>query len=118
MRLQIDRALVGSAGIGFDEVDRQIPTCGPDYGKEIEEDETPLTLAADLLSQLFARIIPASGRIRLDLVGQKFLALHFMLNRSGTTTLTEFADRAEISKQLLGHFVTQLSTELNFQGSG
>jgi hypothetical protein len=76
---RIDRALCDFYGVGIDDDDRQVPTCGPDYGREDIDTaaETPIELAGDLLAKALANIIPASGPIRLELLGQRVLALYF-----------------------------------------
>jgi hypothetical protein len=117
---RIDLSLCHHAtGLGFDEDNREIPTCDPDYGLEIDEQaDTPFSLAADMLSRLLAEFIPESGPIRLDLLGQKILALHFLLNRNGTATLTSLAGRAGISKQLLDYTTNKIADQFNFHGFG
>jgi hypothetical protein len=62
--------------------------------------------AAELVGRLFAEILPSnkrSDKIRLDVVGIRTLAIRVLCNRGGTETLTEWAERADISKQLLSH---------------
>lgn len=75
-------------------------------------------IAGAILGRLFGLIIPAEGRIRLDLIGQKFVAVHFLLNRNGTATLTGIAERSGVSKQLLDHHLNTLGRKLGFHGVG
>ena len=75
-------------------------------------------IAGAILGRLFGLIIPNEGRIRLDLIGQKFLAVHFLLNRNGTATLTGIAERAGVSKQLLDHHAVTMGGKLGFHGVG
>jgi len=117
MAPRIDLSLVNCAGIGF-ENRHEVPTCGPDYGEGNDIPETPITLAADMLAQILARIIPEKGRLNLALIGQKFVALNFLLNRNGTDTLTSIAERAGVSKQLLDHHAITIGREMGFHGFG
>lgn len=75
-------------------------------------------IAGAILGRLFGLIIPPEGRLRLDLIGQKFLAVHFLLNRNGTATMTGIAERAGVSKQLLDHHLNTLGRKLGFHGVG
>lgn len=75
-------------------------------------------IAGAILGRLFGLIIPPKGNIRLDLIGQKFVAMHFLMNRSGTATLTGIAERAGVSKQLLDHHVNALGRKFGFHGVG
>ena len=116
MKPRIDLALVNAIGIGIED-GRQVPTCGPGYGVEEDtEQESPIDLAADMLAKITAEIIPAEGPIHLELIGAKFVALHFLLNRNGTATMTGIAERAGISKQLLSHHANRLGEKLRFHG--
>jgi DNA-binding MarR family transcriptional regulator len=67
--------------------------------------------AAELVGKLFAEILPSnkrSDKIRLDVVGIRTLAIRILCNRGGTETLTEWAERADISKQLLSHHLKSI----------
>ena len=117
MKPRIDLALVNAIGIGIED-GRQVPICGPGYGVEEDaEQESPIDLAADMLAKILASIVPAEGKIDLALVGQKFVALHFLMNRNGTATLTAIASRAGVSKQLLDHHVHKIGDKLGFHGA-
>jgi hypothetical protein len=115
MKPRIDLALVNAIGIGIED-GRQVPICGPGYGIEEDTDETPLEIAADMLAKILASIVPVEGKIDLALVGQKIVAVYFLMNRNGGATLTATAGRAGVSKQLLDHHVNKLGRELNFHG--
>jgi len=112
---RIDLALVNAIGIGIED-GRQVPICGPNYGSQQDIEEMPIDRAADMLAKVTAEIIPAEGPIHLELVGQKFVALHFLLNRNGGATMTGIAERAGISKQLLSHHANRLGEKLRFHG--
>ena len=84
----------------------------------LEEKDAVIEAAAEMLGRLFGLIIPPEGRIRLDLIGQKFVAMHFLMNRSGTATLTGIAERSGVSKQLLDHHVNALGRKFGFHGVG
>ena len=116
MAQRIDQSLV-DFDVGFED-GKPVPTCGLGYGIEQDRDETPMDIAADMLAKIFSTIIPPSGPLRLDLIGQKFVAVHFLMNRSGTATLTSMAARAGVSKQLLDHHAVSLAEKLNFRGFG
>lgn len=117
---KIDQSLCNADGVAIDEQERHVPFYTPNFNfdEDPEPQETPLELAADLLVKIFADIIPQSGKIRLDLVGQKFLALHYLINRSNTQTLTSMAERAGVSKQLFDHHIQLLGDKFNFHGYG
>jgi hypothetical protein len=117
---RIDQTLCNADGVTIDDQDRQVPFYTPNifFDEAPEPEETPLALAADMLAALFAEIIPKSGNIRLDLVGQKFVAMHYLLNRNGTSTLTSIAERSGVSKQLFDHHVQALGDRFGFHGQG
>lgn len=83
-----------------------------------EDRTSEFEIAGAILGRLFGLIIPPEGNIRLDLIGQKFLAVHFLLNRNGTATLTGIAERAGVSKQLLDHHAVTMGGKLGFHGVG
>jgi hypothetical protein len=113
---RIDQTLCNADGITI-ENGRQVPFYAPNFDFEHDpEQEKPLDLAADMLAKVTAEIIPAEGPIHLELVGQKFVALHFLLNRNGGATMTGIAERAGISKQLLSHHANRLGEKLRFHG--
>ncbi len=117
MRQRIDLSLSTADGVSIDEQDRQVPFYAPNFDFEHDpEQENPLDRAADMLAKVTAEIIPAEGPIHLELVGQKFVALHFLLNRNGGATMTGIAERAGISKQLLSHHANRLGEKLRFHG--
>ena len=76
--------------------------------------------AADSLAKFFALLLPPLPikKINLRILGLKSLAVCYLLNRNGTTTLTDLADRAGVSKQLLDHHVRRNEVALNFHGWG
>ena len=67
--------------------------------------------ASDFLAAFLENIIPAEGKIRLQIVAQKTIALRFMIGRR-KETLTALAGRCELSKQLLCHHGRTLEAEL------
>jgi hypothetical protein len=75
---------------------------------------------ADTLARAFAIAIPKKregrkDKIDLTLVGLRFLALYWLLNSSGES-VTELAERAKVSKQLLDWHANKLGRALNFHG--
>jgi len=120
MALKIDQTLCNADGVTIDDQDRQVAFYTPNvyFDEAPEPEETPLDLASDMLAALFAEIIPKSGKIRLDLVGQKFVAMSYLLNRNGTATLTSIAERSGVSKQLFDHHVQALGDGFGFHGQG
>jgi hypothetical protein len=118
VRQRIDLSLSTADGITIDEQDRQVPFYAPNFDfEEPPEQETPLEIAADMLAKLLAEIVPAQGPINLSLIGQKILAVTFLMNRNGTATLTAIAGRAGVSKQLLDHHVNKIGDKLGFHGA-
>lgn len=83
-----------------------------------EEREAVLESAAELLGKLFAQLVPQSERLKLETLGLRFIAAKVMLNRAGTTTLTEWAELAGCSKQILSWHIKQLEsvTSLHWLG--
>jgi hypothetical protein len=117
MKCRIDQSLVPYE-VGWNESGMQVPIVCPNYGDDEEETETPLETAADMLTRLIGMIVPADGPIRLDLIGQKFLAIHYLLNRSGTQTLSALASRAGLSKQIFSHHIQKIGDEIGFRAMG
>jgi hypothetical protein len=73
--------------------------------------EDALETAAELIGKILAELLPSnkrSDKIRLDVVGIRALSLRIILNRDGTTSLTQWAERADTSKQLLSWHIKQL----------
>jgi hypothetical protein len=70
---------------------------------------------ADTLAKAFAIAVPKKGKIDLSLVGLRFLGLFWLLNSSGES-VTELAERAKVSKQLLDWHANKLGRALNFHG--
>jgi hypothetical protein len=77
-------------------------------------------LAADRLARFFTLLLPPTTmhKINLSLLGVRALAGLFLMNRNGTTTLTELAERAKMSKQLFDHHVRRMGDALHFHGFG
>lgn len=117
MSYQIDQSLI-PFNIGWDDSGKQVPIVYPDFGESESEVETPLETAADLLMRLMGLIVPKDGPLRLDLIGQKFLGVYFLLNRNGTETLTSLASRAGVSKQLLDHHTHKMADQIGYHGFG
>ncbi len=117
MSYRIDQSLVPFS-IGWDESGQQVPMVDPDFGESESETGTPIEAAADLLMRLMGLIIPKDGPLRLDLIGQKFLGVYFLLNRNGTETLTSLASRAGVSKQLLDHHTHKMADQIGYHGFG
>jgi hypothetical protein len=104
--------------VTIDEQDRQVPFYIPNFDFEQDpEQESPLDIAADLLAKLLASIVPVEGKIDLALVGQKIVAVNFLLNRSGAETMTSIASRAGVSKQILSHHANRIGEKLHFHGA-
>lgn len=76
---------------------------------------------ADMLAKVFSTAIPREGKISIQLVGLRFLALYWLLNSTGDS-LTALANRAKlgnnerVSKQLLDWHANNLGRTLNFHG--
>jgi len=77
-------------------------------------------LAADRLARFFTLLLPPTTmhKINLSLLGVRALAGLFLMNRNGTITLTELAERAKMSKQLLDHHVRRIGDAMSFHGFG
>jgi hypothetical protein len=139
---EIDHALV-SGGVGYED-DHRVPTIdapipeATDYeqlremGLSASKAEAVLqwlgrrngdevhALAADRLARFFALLLPPTTqhKINTSLLGVRALAGLFLMNRSGTTTLTALAERAGMSKQLLDFHVRRLGDAMHFHGFG
>jgi hypothetical protein len=77
-------------------------------------------LAADRLARFFTLLLPSTTmhKINLSLLGVRALAGLFLMNRSGSVTLTSLAERAKMSKQLLDFHVRRLGDAMSFHGFG
>jgi hypothetical protein len=77
-------------------------------------------LAADRLARFFSLLLPVTTakKINLNLLGTRSLAALFLMNRNGSTTLTELANRAGMSKQLFDFHVRRLGDAMHFHGFG
>jgi hypothetical protein len=75
-------------------------------------------LAADRLARFFVLLMPSNSKtkINLSLLGARALAGGFLMNRSGTTTLSDLAQRAGMSKQLLDFHTRRMEDALDFHG--
>ena len=75
-------------------------------------------LAADRLARFFALLMPPTTmhKINLHLLGIRSLAGLFLTNRDGSTTLTDLAQRAGVSKQLLAFHARKIADAMNFHG--
>ena len=71
--------------------------------------------AGDVLARLFAEIVPGTGKINAQIVGLRFIASTFLLNRGGET-LTSLATRSGCSKQLLSHHAFFVGDRVGFHG--
>ena len=65
----------------------------------LRDQEETFRAAGDVLARLFAEIVPGTGKINAQIVGLRFIASTFLLNRGGET-LTSLATRSGCSKQL------------------
>jgi hypothetical protein len=77
-------------------------------------------LAADRLARFFTLLLPPTTmhKINLSLLGVRALAGLFLMNRNDNITLTELAERAKMSKQLLDHHVRRIGDAMSFHGFG
>ena len=75
-------------------------------------------LAADRLARFFALLMPPTTmhKINLHLLGIRSLAGLFLTNRDGSTKLTDLAQRAGMSKQLLAFHARKIADAMNFHG--
>lgn len=81
-------------------------------GRELEEIRRA---AGDVVGRLFAEIVPATGKIEPRVVGLRFLASSFLLNRTGET-LTHLAERCGVSKQLADYHALWVGDRIGFHG--
>ena len=78
--------------------------------------------AAELVGKMFDALIPRRPKSenlpKLETLGLKLLAARIMLNRDGTTTLSDWAQKVGVSKQLLSWHLKSLedSTQLHWIG--
>ena len=137
----IDLALV-SGGVGYED-DHRVPTTTPDFeptdhdqlrelGLSAKQAQAVLkwisrrnadevnALAADRLARFFSLLLPSTTghKINTSLLGVRALAGLFLMNRSGSVTLTSLAERAGMSKQLLDFHVRRLGDAMSFHGFG
>jgi hypothetical protein len=137
----IDHALV-SGGVGYED-DHRVPTTTPDFeptdhdqlrelGLSAKQAQAVLkwisrrnadevnALSADRLARFFSLLLPSTTghKINLSLLGVRALAGLFLMNRSGSVTLTSLAERAKMSKQLLDFHVRRLGDAMSFHGFG
>jgi hypothetical protein len=77
-------------------------------------------LAADRLARFFALLMPSNTKrkISIQILGSRTLAALWLLNRHGEQSLTELAERAAMSKQLLDFHVQRLRDALDFRAPG
>ena len=137
----IDLALV-AGGVGYEDHHR-VPTTTPDFeptdhdqlrelGLSAKQAQAVLAwisrrngdevnaLAADRLARFFSLLLPSTTghKINTSLLGVRALAGLFLMNRSGSVTLTSLAERAGMSKQLLDFHVRRLGDAMSFHGFG
>ena len=70
----------------------------------------------DILARLITTIVPAKGRISLQVVALRFIACTFLLNRIGNESLTTLAGRCVLSKQPLDFHAITIADRLGFHG--
>lgn len=81
----------------------------------LRDQEETFRVAGDVLARLFAEIVPGTGKINAQIVGLRFIATTFLLNRGGET-LTSLATRSGCSKQLLSHHAFFVGDRVGFHG--
>ena len=81
----------------------------------LRDQEETFRVAGDVLAKLFAEIVPMSGKINPEIVGLRFIATTFLLNRRGES-LTSLANRSGRSKQLLSHHAFFVGDRVGFHG--
>ncbi len=118
-----DHHLVPKAQFDFFEIDGEVGSLADEAGitpaaaeRALEwfrrqEHQDNIRQAADFLAKLFVRMVPASGKIKIQVLGTRLLALAWLMNRGGES-LTSLAARAGISKQLADHHAKTLELEL------
>jgi hypothetical protein len=79
------------------------------------DQEETFRVAGDVLARLFAEIVPLGGKINAEIVGLRFIATTFLLNRGGES-LTSLATRSGCSKQLLSHHAFFVGDRVGFHG--
>lgn len=78
-----------------------------------EQAESVIENAAEMLGRLFEKLVPHDSRtskLSLSTCGMRLIAARILMNRDGTITLTEWASRAGISKQILSWHIGQLES--------
>lgn len=101
--------LAEAANITTAQAEAALVWLGKHYEQEIRH------AAGDILARLINTIVPAKGRISLQVVALRFIACIFLLNRS-TETLTALAGRCGVSKQLLDFHAIHVADRLGFHG--
>ena len=140
---QIDLALVAGGAGGFED-DNCVPTSPAptleateheqlrELGLSAKQAEAVLAwnsrrnadavsdLAADRVAKFFALLMPTNTKhkISIPILGSRTLATIFLLNRHGMTSLSELAQRAGVSKQLLDFHARRMEDALDFHGLG
>lgn len=85
-----------------------------EWMRQRDEEET-FRAAGDIFAKLVSEIVGSSSKISVSVVGMRFLATSFLLNRVGES-LTSLAKRAKVSKQLLSHHAIHVADRLQFHG--
>ena len=102
--------LAEAASITTAQAEAALVWLGKHYEQEIRH------AAGDILARLITTIVPANGRISLQVVALRFIACTFLLNRIGNESLTTLAGRCGVSKQLLDFHAITIADRLGFHG--
>ena len=102
--------LAEAANITTAQAEAALVWLGKHYEQEIRH------AAGDILARLINTIVPAKGRISLQVVALRFIACTFLLNRIGNESLTTLAGRCGVSKQLLDFHAITIADRLGFHG--
>ena len=102
--------LAEAANITTEQAEAALVWLGKHYEQEIRH------AAGDVLARLINTIVPAKGRISLQVVALRFIACTFLLNRIGNESLTTLAGRCGVSKQLLDFHAITIADRLGFHG--
>ena len=102
--------LAEAANITTAQAEAALVWLGKHYEQEIRH------AAGDILARLITTIVPANGRISLQVVALRFIACTFLLNRIGNESLTTLAGRCGVSKQLLDFHAITIADRLGFHG--
>ena len=102
--------LAEAANITTEQAEAALVWLGKHYEQEIRH------AAGDILARLINTIVPAKGRISLQVVALRFIACTFLLNRIGNESLTTLAGRCGVSKQLLDFHAITIADRLGFHG--